>query len=127
MSHPVPDTSKSAFKEAKKGLISGHKSKILAAFERLGSSTADEISAYLGLDHVQINRRFVELAEDEKIYNTQLKRPTRRGRDAFVWSLVAGIKTDNETKNLYTAGQKASSDYSKELIQECGKQLNLGL
>lgn len=94
MKRKNPDTSLSAYKSAKLGLIEGHKKIILAAFERLGSATADQIAEYTGMDHVQINRRFVDLANDEKIYNTQLKKPTRRGRDAFIWCLTAGRKIE---------------------------------
>jgi len=117
MGHDVPSTSKAAFKQAKEGLIDSHQEKILACFERLGNATADQVAEYLGMDHVVINRRFSELSKDGKICNTFQKKPTRKGRAAYVWSLNhPGAKTDKETKNLYL-NQKSSTDYSKELIQ----------
>lgn len=127
MGHDVPDTSKSAYKQAQKGMIDNHKQKIIAAFEKLGESTADQIAQYLGMDHSQVNRRFVELSRDDKIINTNRKKQTRSGRDAYIWTLnVAGAKTDNEAKegNIYKKGQKTSTDFSKELI-EATKQSTL--
>lgn len=116
-----PSTSKDAYKSAKLGLIEGHKKIILAAFERLGSATADQIAEYTGMDHVQINRRFVDLANDEKIYNTQLTKPTRRGRAAFIWCLTTGQKV--EKPNIKE--ERAMHEFAEDLIKSTNKQLRL--
>lgn len=121
-----PPTSLAAYRELTKEQKDRHHARIISAFEVLGQATADKIAEYTGMDHVQVNRRFSELARDQKIINTKLKAPTRRGRDAFVWVLnIPGVKTDNEAKefNGYKKGEKTSSDFSKELIHATQKTL----
>lgn len=118
MKTDVPSTSKEAYKLAKLGLVDAHKKIILSAFERLGDATADEIAAFTGMEHAQVNRRFVELARDEEIINTFKKRPTRKRRAAYVWTRnKAGAKT--ETKTPYSDGQKTAAEFAGELIKSC--------
>lgn len=120
MKQKQPDTSLAAYRQLTKEQKDRHHARIISAFEVLGQATADKIAEFTGLDHVQVNRRFCELVRDEKIISTKMKLPTRRGRDAFVYTLcTTGVRTDNERRegNEYKKGTMTSTDHSKKLLQ----------
>lgn len=90
-----PVTSLAAYKNLHQEQKDAHYKKITDALRVLGSGTADGISEYLKMEHVQINRRMIELERDQKIYKSGLQKPTRRGRNAFVWFLCEPKTSEN--------------------------------
>lgn len=84
-----PQTSLEAYWALPPEQVSTHHSKIISAIRSLGgAATADMVAQKTGMQHVQINRRFIELAREEKIVNTKKKKLTRSGRNAFVFRLL---------------------------------------
>lgn len=106
-----PETSFEAYHRLTSGHLNSHYGKIIKAFEVLGSATADKIAEYTGLDHVQVNRRFVELRRMDMIYNTKLKLPTRRGTNAFVHTLATKGKIIEHQTEKAPAGESVSDFY----------------
>lgn len=127
MSHKVPNTSHAAYAVAKKGMISNHHQKILNALQILGTETAEGIAKHLGMDHSQINRRVSEMERLQLIYKPGWTKPTKTGRQAYVWSILTNDlpKTDNEVK--YSANEKTAADCASQLIKtaEQYRQQNL--
>lgn len=119
----LPETSHQAYEKAKP-MISGHHEKILNALLILGSETAEGIAKYLGMDHSQVNRRVSEMEEKNLIYRPGHTKKTSTGREAKVWTVRGANqpKTDKEA-NIYAKGEKASTDYSKELIEATKKHI----
>lgn len=60
---------------------------VLAALERRGPSTADEIAAAIGETVLATRPRVTELQQDGKFFDTGLRRNNASGRAATVWGL----------------------------------------
>jgi len=119
MKRQLPSTSHDAYAQAKL-MIASHHGKILDALKVLKSATAEQIATHLKMDHSQINRRVSEMERLELIYKPGIKKPTKTGRQAFVWCIIGTPYM--ETENLYANGQKTSTDYSNELIKATRKK-----
>ncbi len=119
MKRSLPSTSHDAYAQAKP-MIASHHAKILESLRVLKSATAEQIATHLKMAHSQINRRVSEMERLELIYKPGIKKKTSTGRQAFVWCIVGEPYT--ETENLYTNGQKTSTDYSKEIIKSTRKK-----
>jgi predicted ArsR family transcriptional regulator len=112
----VPATSKEAYGRAKENFIKSHHEKILEAFRALGSATADQIAARLGMEHEAVNRRFSELSKKNLIYNTYEKKNTRKGNSAYVFTLnETGEKV--EKKPVKALAGKAIVDHSRDIMK----------
>ncbi len=120
-----PSTSIEAYKKATNEMLQAHHAKIISALEVLGSSTFEEIAAYLTFDKHQVGRRMKELEGLEKVYKPGEKRPTKSGRNAFLYCLTAGAKTEN----LYKKDVKTAADFASQIIAstKTGKLKQKGL
>lgn len=89
MERTNPTTSHEAYKSMTKDLLSNHHAKIVEALNYLGSATFEEIASYLKWDdRNRAARRLSELEREQIIFKPGEKRPTRSGRNAFVYTLV---------------------------------------
>ncbi len=53
---------------------------------KVGGLTCDEVEVISGLRHQTASARIRELVEQNRVIPTDLRRPTRSGRHAIVWS-----------------------------------------
>jgi predicted transcriptional regulator len=92
-----PTTSHEAYKSMTKGLLSNHHTKIIEALSILGKATFEEIANYLDWeDKNRAARRLSELEREQIIYKPGEKKPTKSGRNAFVYSLIK--KSDQKSE-----------------------------
>lgn len=112
----MPETSLEAYQRLTPEQVTAHHQKIIKAFVVLGSATADKIAEHTGIEHVQVNRRFHELRKLDLIYNTGMKSPTRKGRNAFVHTLKGKGVIVEKRKPEKQSGI-AATDHAKEIIK----------
>jgi hypothetical protein len=117
MSHPVPDTSKSAFKQAKEQFIFDHKQKIRAALAILGVANYEVIAAKAKLERHCVGRRLSELEAEGIIYKPGTKSKTKTNRLAYDYCLTTDNTVRTETKNLYKKGQTSAAEFASAVIQ----------
>lgn len=125
MKRNLPATSLSANKAATAEMRSDHHAKIIKGLRVLGSATYEELANHLGMDRHQIGRRLSELERETIVYKPGNTKPTKSGRQAFVYCLTTSSspKTENEIK--YSKKEKSSTDYAKEIIQNTSRQETL--
>lgn len=126
MNRKNPKTSLQAWDQAKH-MIGPHHQKILDALKVLGTATYEEIALHVTMDKHQIGRRLKELEEQQKIYKPGTMKPTKTGRNAYLWCLTGEgqPKTDNEVR--YKPGEKSLHEVANDLIEACKKPLPLTL
>ncbi len=117
MKRKNPETSILAYKMLTPEMIAGHHGKIIAALQKLGTASYEQLSDYTGLEKHKIGRRLSELERMEVVYKPGSKSPTKSGRMAMNYCLVGtGAKTEAEL-NTYKKGEKSSTDYSRDLLK----------
>ncbi len=102
-----PSTSLDAYKSLTPEMLNEHHHKILDGLKKLGQATSEEIAATITLAKDQVYRRMNELVKMEIVYNTQIKKPTRSGRSAFVYRIRPDYSpTEHEEKTPTTTTQQ---------------------
>lgn len=84
-----PSTSNEAYKSVSIEMLNNHHSKIIKALKELGSGTYEDIAKFLQWeDKNRASRRLLELERLEIVWKPGLKKPTKSGRNAFVYCLT---------------------------------------
>lgn len=85
----IPDTSKIA-KVNSEHLKQTHYQKIIDALTTLQLANGYEIAKFMGMEHVQINRRLHEMRDTEnpKIYRTEIKHATTPGNSGYCYAII---------------------------------------
>ena len=91
-------TSIAAYRSLDPNSVQNIKNRIVEAIKVNGAMSAEQIANFIGVDHVQVNRRTSELERDQLIYRPGSKSITKTGRAAFNWQIVSSSqpKTDKE-------------------------------
>jgi predicted ArsR family transcriptional regulator len=115
MSRNLPDTSKSAYKEAQKGLIESHKQRIIEALQSLGIANYESIAAKAKMDKIACMRRLSELERDEVVYKPGSKALTKSGRMSYNYCLTERytLKVEHPAKQLSDATKEAQEFLNK--------------
>jgi predicted ArsR family transcriptional regulator len=121
-----PDTSHAAYRAVTEEMRDNHFYRILKALKVLGMASAEQLADFLGMDHVQVNRRTSEMERRELIWRSGSKVPTKTGRWAFLWT----IRGDNQPTT--TASEKLMkgetvSDISKKMQKTINTPLSTQL
>lgn len=85
--HRGTDTSRAAAESIPASLLRG---KVMDAFKRYGSMTADECAERLCTSILSIRPRCTELRNMGKLVDTGTRRPNASGRSAIVWAAAEG-------------------------------------
>lgn len=83
----LPDTSISAWRQAKMEFVENHKAKIIAALQSIGEGNYERISSYCGLESHAVMRRLSELEREGKVIKPGTKSATAAGRMAYNYKL----------------------------------------
>lgn len=113
-----PSTSLEAYKSVTVEMKNTHYSKILKALKSLGSGTYEELANHIGMDRHQIGRRLKEMELEELIYKSGLKRPTKSGRNAFVYYLVGSSQPKTEKEINYAKVQTTAAEHASNIINK---------
>jgi predicted transcriptional regulator len=113
----LPDTSLEAYKALRPEQLRTMYAKIVEALKVLGTATYEQLSDYINCqDRNQISRRLKEMEGLQIIFKPGNKRLTKRGRNAYVYALTNSSQPKTEKEIVYRSDEKASTDYSKQLI-----------
>lgn len=112
-----PKTSLEAYKAVTLEMKNNHWSKIIKALKSLGSGTYEEVSDYVGMDKHQVGRRVKEMELEGLIYKSGLKRPTKSGRNAYVYHVVGSMQPKTEKKVNFENVRTIPTDHAKKIIQ----------
>ena len=112
-----PKTSLEAYKAVTLEMKNNHWSKIIKALKNLGSGTYEEVSDYVGMDKHQVGRRVKEMELEGLIYKSGLKRPTKSGRNAYVYFVVGSMQPKTEKEVNFAKVKTTTTDYAKNIIQ----------
>lgn len=115
MTRKLPDTSLSAYKQAKMGLIDSHKKKILEAMQVVGIANYEVIAAKAGLDRHACMRRLGEMEKDQVIFKPGTKTPTKSGRMAYDYCL-----TSSNTKRVEKTSikeERSMHEFAEDIIK----------
>lgn len=81
------DTSKAAY-DSVKDLLPSIELRIVEHVARVGNATCDECEVALGLSHQTCSAAFTKLVDSEQVFVTAMRRKTRSGRSARVYTTV---------------------------------------
>lgn len=112
-----PSTSLEAYKSVTVEMKNTHYSKILKALKSLGSGTYEELANHIGMDRHQIGRRLKEMELEELIYKGGVKRPTKSGRNAFVYYLVGSSQPKTEKEINYSKVKTTATEHANKIIE----------
>lgn len=112
-----PSTSLEAFKSVTIEMKNNHWGKILKALKSLGSGTYEELADFIGMERHQIGRRLKEMELEELIYKSGLKRPTKSGRNAFVYYLVGSSQPKTEREVNYSKVKTTATEHANKIIE----------
>ena len=118
MGKKLPETSLEAYRSLEPDKMQQIYKDIVSALSVIGEGTFEDISAWLRIDKSRVWKRLSEMQKLGMIYNTGRKKLLKSNRNGFTWMLTtdATPKTDKQ-ENVFKNGQKASTDYAKQLIQ----------
>ena len=112
-----PSTSLEAYKSITVEMRNTHYSKILKALKSLGSGNYEELANHVGIDKTQIGRRLKEMELEELIFKSGLKRPTKSGRNAYVYYLVGSSQPKTEKEINYSKVKTTATEHANKIIE----------
>jgi uncharacterized protein YehS (DUF1456 family) len=92
------DTSLAAFRSLDVDQVQDLKNKIIDALNVLGKASSEELAIYLKKAKDSVWKRCSDLKNDGKIYASDFKVKTKRGREARQWMLCSGSIKKTETR-----------------------------
>ena len=95
--------------------------RIISAYQSIGTGHYEDCANYMREKDLNVvSRRMKEMREKGMLINLETKKPTSRGRNAFIHALSSNLaaKTDNQLKPEKALVGKSVSDYSKDLINQ---------
>ena len=113
-----PETSKEAYLALTLETKNKHYGQILKALKALGSATYEEIATFVGLEPSQVGRRLKEMRDNKLLFISGLKKPTKKGRAAFVHYIVGSSQPKTENEVNYAKSPKVATEYAKDLIKQ---------
>jgi hypothetical protein len=117
-----PSTSKEAYKSVSIEMLNNHHSKIIKALKELGSGTYEDIAHYLQWDDKnRASRRLLELERLEIVWKPGAKKPTKSGRQAFVYCLTNNMpRTEKQLPQelAYKKEDTSAADFANKIIQQ---------
>lgn len=112
-----PETSREAYLSVTLEMKNTHYSKIIKALKTLGSGIYEELADYMGMEKNQVSRRLKEMEMQELVYKSGTKRPTRSGRNAFVYYLVGSSQPKTEKEINYSKVKTTATEHAKKIIE----------
>ena len=112
-----PATSLEAYKSVSIEMKNSHWGKIIKALKSLGSGTYEELADHVGMEKHQIGRRLKEMELEELIFKSGLKRPTKSGRNAYVYYLVGSSQPKTEREVNYSKTKMTATDHANKIIE----------
>lgn len=112
-----PATSLEAYKSVTVEMKNKHYGQILKALKQMGSGTYEEIALFIGLGTDQVGRRLKEMRDDNLLYISGLKRPTKKGRGAFVHYLTSDSQPKTEREINYSKVKTTAVEYANKIIE----------
>lgn len=111
----IPDTSKIA-KVNSEHLKQTHYQKIIDALTTLQLANGYEIAKFMGMEHVQINRRLHEMrdADSPKIYRTEIKHETTPGNKGYCYAITGVELPQSLFDAIIPAGTKVEKAMPKK-------------
>jgi hypothetical protein len=112
------DTSLAAFRSLDVDQVEDLKSKILDALNLLGKASSEELATYLKKAKDSTWKRCSDLKNEGKIYASDFKVKTKRGREARQWMLCEGsIQKTEATQKSPSLNPKQTSVATKYQTQ----------
>lgn len=103
MSRKNPSTSHEAYRSVHEEMKKSHYGKIISALKVLGTGIYEEIADTAGMEKNQVSRRLLEMEGLQLVWKPGAKKPTKAGRNAFVYQLTGNVpKTEQELKPTTT-------------------------
>lgn len=112
-----PETSLAAYKSVSLEMKNSHWGKIIKALKSLGSGTYEELADHVGMERHQIGRRLKEMELEELIFKSGLKRPTKSGRNAYVYYLVGSSQPKTEREINYSKVKTTATEHANKIIE----------
>lgn len=112
-----PATSLEAYKSVSIEMKNSHWGKIIKALKSLGSGTYEELADHVGMERHQIGRRLKEMELEELIFKSGLKRPTKSGRNAYVYYLVGSSQPKTEKEINYSKVKTTATEHANKIIE----------
>lgn len=113
-----PETSKAAYNSVTIEMQKNHYSKILKALKSLGNGIYEELAEHIGMEKNQVSRRLKEMEQQELVYKSGTKRPTKSGRSAYVYFLVGNNQPKTEKEINFAKVKKTATEYANSLIKQ---------
>lgn len=113
-----PQTSKEAFLSVSLEMKNKHYGQILKALKELGSGNYEDIALFLGLEPTQVGRRLKEMRDNKLLFISGLKKPTKKGRAAFVHYIMGSSQPKTENEVNYKKVKKTAAEYANSLIKQ---------
>ena len=115
-SHP-PATSIAAYRSLDPNSVQNIKNRIVEAIKINGAMSAEQIANFIGVDHVQVNRRTSELERDQLIYRPGSKSITKTGRAAFNWQIRGDNQPKTDAEENKYKGKTTATDHANNILK----------
>ncbi len=113
-----PETSREAYLSVTLEMKNKHYGQILKALKQMGSGTYEEIALFIGLGTDQVGRRLKEMRDENLLYISGLKRPTKKGRGAFVHYLASDSQPKTEKEVNYSKVKTTAAEHATNIIKQ---------